>query len=146
MILQGICHSFIEELFSGTHDLTADTLKMALYTSSADLSPSATTVYTTAGEATGTGYTAGGVTVTTVAVTLYSETARGVVYVDFDNPEWASSTITARGAMLYNSSQSNAAIAVFDFGTEKVSSESTFTATLPSANKDNALIRLEVEV
>ena len=134
-IQQGMCSSFKQESWLGIHDLDTDVLKMALYTAAADLSQ-ATTAYTTSGEATGTGYAAGGETLTNVQVLLSGTTA----YVTFDNPTWANASFTCRGALIYNTSKANRAIAVLDFGADKTAS-GTFTVQLPAATAAAALLR-----
>jgi len=136
-LTQGLTTSFKTQILNGVHALTTDVLYIALYTSTASLGDT-TTVYTTTGEVTGTGYSAGGILVTGVTVSSSNK----VAYVSFTNPSWPSSTITARGALLYNTSRSNASIAVLDFGADKSSSNSTFTLTLPSATYSTALIRI----
>ena len=137
-ITQALCTSFKEELLEGTHDLDGHTLKLALYTSDATLGAS-TTAYSTTNESSGTGYTAGGATIANVAITSSGTTA----YVDFDDVSFTSATITdAAGALIYNSSASNKAIAVIDFGATKSISGGTLTVTLPSASATTALIRL----
>jgi hypothetical protein len=132
-IVQTQTTSFKKELYQGIHDLTTDTLKIALYTANADLNE-ATTVYTTSGEVTGTGYTAGGVTLTGITINSSGFTA----YVDFDNVVFNAS-VTARCALIYNSSQSNKSIAVLDFGSDKTSTN--FTITMPANTATAALIR-----
>jgi len=99
-ITQAMCTSFKTELLGGVHDLDTDTIKIALFTSSATLGAT-TTAYATTNEVAGTGYTAGGNTLTGATISSSGTTA----IVDFDNTTWASSTITARGAMLYNASK-----------------------------------------
>jgi len=137
-ITQAVCNSFKQELLQGLHDLDGNTLKLALFTSSATLGAS-TTAYSTTNEASGTGYTAGGETVTSVAVSLSGTTA----FVDFADVSFTSATISdAAGALLYNSSVSDKAIAVIDFGSIKSVTGGTLTVTLPSANATNALIRI----
>lgn len=139
-ITQALCTSFKKELFEGTHDFSAsggDTIKMALYTSSASLDAT-TTAYSATNEVSGTGYSAGGATLTNVDPSISATTA----FIDFDNVTWSSSTITARGALIYNSSKSNRAIAVLDFGSDKSSSSSDFTVTFPAADASNAIIRI----
>lgn len=133
-ILQGMCSSFKQESWQGIHNLPADTIKMALYTASANLSQ-ATTVYTTTGETTG-AYAAGGVTLTNVQVLLSGTTA----YVTFDNPVWSNASFTCRGALIYNASKANRAIAVLDFGSDKTAS-GTFIVQLPAATATTALLR-----
>lgn len=136
MIVQGLTDSFKQELLSGTHDFTGDTFKIALYTSSASLSRS-TTTYSVTNEVSGTGYTAGGATLTGASIAFSS----GVAYVDFDDVTWAASDITARGAMIYNSSKSNKAVFVLDFGSDRTSNPD-FTVKFPAATAAAALIRL----
>jgi hypothetical protein len=137
-ITQAMCNSFKTELLGGTHDLDTDTIKIALYTSSATLSAS-TTAYSTTNEVTAsTGYTAGGNTLSGAAITLSGSTA----IVDFTDTTWSSSTITARGALIYNSSKSNRAIAVLDFGSDKSSTNGDFTIVFPTADASNAIIRI----
>ena len=136
MIVQTQTTSFKEELYEGIHDLLTDTLKMALYTANADLN-AATTVYTTDQEVSGTGYTAGGATVTNVTVQSSGTTA----YVNFDNVQWPGASFTARGALLYNSSKANRSIAVINFGSDKIVNNGTFTVTMPANTATTALIR-----
>jgi hypothetical protein len=132
-IVQTQTTSFKKELYQGVHDLSTDTLKIALYTASADLNAD-TTVYTITGEVSATGYTAGGSVLTGVTI----ESSGSVAYVNFANVSWAA-TITARCALIYNVSQSNKSIAVLDFGSDKTSS--AFTITMPSNTSTTALIR-----
>ena len=137
-ITQAMCNSFKTELLGGTHDLDTDTIKIALYTSSATLGAS-TTAYSTTNEVTAsTGYTAGGNTLSGAAITLSGSTA----IVDFTDTTWSSSTITARGALIYNSSKSDKAIAVLDFGSDKSSTNGDFTVVFPAADASNAIIRI----
>ena len=133
-----MCTSFKQELLEAEHDFTADTFKVALYADTATLGAS-TTAYSTSDEVTGTGYTAGGKTLTTVAPT----TSNNVAYVDFNDVTWTSSTITARGMLIYNSSKSNKAVAVYDFGSNQSSSSSTFTVEFPTAASGTAIVRIE---
>ncbi len=134
-IQQGMCSSFKKESWLGIHDLDTDTLKLALYTAAADLSQ-ATTVYTSTGEISGTGYISGGIPLTNVQVLLSGTTA----YVTFDNPTWANTSFVCRGALIYNSTKANRAIAVLDFGADKTAS-GTFTLQLPAATAASALLR-----
>jgi len=137
-ITQAMCNSFKTELLGGTHDLDTDTIKIALYTSSATLGAS-TTAYSTTNEVTGsTGYTAGGNTLSGASITLSGSTA----IVDFTDTTWSSATITARGALIYNSSKSDKAIAVLDFGSDKSSTNGDFTVVFPAADASNAIIRI----
>jgi hypothetical protein len=135
-IIQTQTTSFKAELYQAIHDLLTDTLKIALYGGSASLDAS-TTAYTTTEEVVGTGYTAGGVTITGVTVNSSGYTA----YVSFNDPSWASASFTARAALIYNSSKANRSIAVLDFGADKTVSGNTFTITLPTNTASDALIR-----
>jgi len=136
-ITQAMCTSFKTELLGGVHDLDTDTIKIALFTSSATLG-AATTAYSTTNEVSGTGYTAGGNTLTGATITSSGTTA----IVDFDNTTWAASTITARGAMIYNASKANRAIAILDFGSDKTSTDGDFTIQFPVADASNAILRI----
>ena len=136
-ITQAIPTSFKAEILQGIHD-SADTYKMALYTSVATLGTS-TTAYSAANEVVGTGYTAGGVTLSGFNVTTSGTTA----ILDFTtDPSWANASITARGALIYNSSKSNKAVYVLDFGSDITSTNGTFAVTLPEPDATNGLIRL----
>lgn len=132
-----MCTSFKVELFGGVHDLDTDVIKMALYTSSATLDAS-TTAYSATNETSGTGYTAGGNTLTSPVITSSGTTA----YVDFADTTWSSASFTARGALIYNSSKSNKAIAVLDFGADKTASSGDFVVQMPAADASNALLRI----
>ena len=134
-----MCSSFKQQLFLGEHDMDTDTIKLALYTSAATLDAS-TTVYTTSNEvsSSGTNYTAGGNTLTGATVSLSGTTA----FVDFADTSWLTATITARGALVYNASKSNKAIAVLDFGSDKTSTNGTFTVQMPANTASDALIRI----
>jgi hypothetical protein len=136
-ITQGMASSFKQQLLLAEHDMDTDVFKIALYTSAASLDAS-TTVYTTSNEVTGTGYTAGGNTLTGATVTLTGTTA----FVDFSDTSWSTATITARGALIYNSSKSNKAVAVLDFGSDKTSTGGTFTIQFPVNDATNAIIRI----
>ena len=121
---------------------TSQSFKIALYTSDATLDAT-TTVYSTTNEASGTGYTAGGNTLT-IATNPTSDTATSgtVAYLDFSDTSWASSSITARGALIYKAGGTTPAVAVLDFGSEKTSSNSTFTVEFPTAGATTAIIRV----
>lgn len=134
-ITTAICNSYKQEILEGVHAST-DTYKIALYTSSATLGAS-TTAYSATNEVTGAGYDAGGKTLTGYVSGL----ATGTAYITFDDPSWTSSTITARGCLIYNSSKSNKAVAAFDFGSDVISVSGTFTIDLPAAGA-SALIRI----
>ena len=136
-ITQALCTSYKKELLDGVHE-AADVYKIALYTSAATLD-AGTTAYSATNEVVGTGYTAGGVTLAGFVTAQSGTTA----WVDWTtDPQWTAATITARGALIYNSSQSNKAVAVLDFGSDKTSTNGTFTVVLPVADASNALIRL----
>jgi hypothetical protein len=132
-IVQTQTTSFKTELYTAVHNLSTDTLKIALYTAAADLNE-ATTVYSATNEVTGTGYVAGGVTLTGVTISSSGYTA----YVDFDNVVFSAS-VTARCALIYNVTQGNKSIAVLDFGADKTSTN--FTITMPANTATAALIR-----
>ena len=136
-IAQGMCSSFKEQLLKGEHDFDVNTFKIALYTSSATLS-AATTVYTTSNEVVGAGYTAGGINLTGTTVSLTG----AIAFVDFNDAVWTGSTITARGALIYNASSGNKAVAVLDFGSDKTSTTGDFTVQFPTNDSSSAIIRL----
>jgi hypothetical protein len=140
-ITQAMCTSFKQELMQALHDFDnpgGNTFKIALYTSSATLDAT-TTAYTTSNEVPSTGnYTAGGNTLSAVTPTSSGTTA----FTDFADTTWASSTITARGALIYNSTNSNRAVCVLDFGSDKSSSSGDFTIVFPTANSSSAIIRI----
>lgn len=135
-ITAAVANSWKQEIIGGTHS-SADTYKIALYLSTATLDAT-TTAYTATGETSGTGYTAGGTTISGFSVSGTSTTAR----LDFTAPSWASSTITARGALIYNSSKSNKAVAVLNFGTDITSTNGTFTVNMPTVGDTTSLIRI----
>lgn len=132
-----MCSSFKEQLLKGEHDFDVNTFKIALYTSAATLS-SATTVYTTSNEVVGVGYTAGGINLTGTTVSLTGT----IAFVDFNDAVWTGSTITARGALIYNASSGNKAVAVLDFGSDKTSTTGDFTVQFPTNDSSSAIIRL----
>jgi hypothetical protein len=135
-----MCTSFKGELLNGTHliKVTAgDTFKMALYTSSATLDAS-TTAYTTTNEVTGTNYTAGGVALTNLDPLTSGTTG----FVQFGNVTFTNVTLTARGALIYNSSKSNKAVCVLDFGADKTATAGDFVVTMPTNNSTNSLLRI----
>ncbi len=139
-ITQTTCTSFKKELLEAVHNFTSHTFKIALYTDSADLG-AGTTVYSTTNEITntsGTAYTAGGKALTTIAPT----TSGTVAFVDFENISWTSASFTARGALIYNSSASNKAVAVLDFGSNRVVSNDTFEVQFPVSSATTAIIRI----
>jgi hypothetical protein len=138
-----ICTSFKVELLKGVHDFTAttgDTFKIALFTSSATLG-AGTTAFSATNEITnssGTAYTSGGATLTSVTPTSDSTTA----VCDFANVSFTSASFTANAALIYNSSESNKAVAAIAFGSDKTVTSGTFTIEFPAADATNAIIRL----
>lgn len=134
MIVQTQTTSFKAEVYQAVHNLLTNTIKIALYTASANLDAD-TTVYTTTNEVVASGYTAGGAVMT--GVTL--NTSGYTVYVNFANVSW-STAVTARCALIYNASQGNKSVAVLDFGSDKTST-GTFTITMPANTATSALIR-----
>ncbi len=135
-ITQAMCTSFKAEILDEQHDLAADTLKIALYTSSASLDAS-TTAYTTSNEISGTGYSAGGETLTSTTVSTTGTTA----FFDAADPTWTSASFTARGALIYNSTNGDKAIAVLNFGGDFTVSSGTFRIVFPAAGA-NAIITI----
>ena len=142
-ITSAVCTSFKVELLKGVHNFTAtsgNTFKIALFTSDASLGAS-TTAYSTSNEITnssGTAYTAGGATLTSVTPTLDSSTA----VCDFSDVSYTSASFTANGALIYNDTQSDKAVAVIAFGGDKTVSSGTFTIQFPAADASNAIIRI----
>ena len=142
-ISSAICTSFKQEILVGTHNFTAssgDTFKIALYTSSASLG-AATTAFSTDNEisyTSGSAYSSGGATLTSVTPTTSGTTA----FCDFSDVSFTSASFTANGALIYNSSQSNKAVAVIAFGGDKTVSSGTFTIQFPTADASNAIIRI----
>ena len=141
-ITQAMCTSFKKAVLDGEMDFssdTAQTFKIALFTSDATLS-AATTAYSTSNEVSGTGYTAGGETLT---IATNPTTSSTTAYLDFDDVTWSSATITARGALIYKADGSgNPAVAVLDFGADKTSTAGDFTVQFPTADASNAIIRI----
>ena len=133
-IVQTQTTSFKKELYQAIHDLSTDTIKIALYTGNADLNED-TTVYSSTNEVSGTGYTAGGQVMTGVAIS----SSGYVAYVNWANVSWTAA-LTARCALIYNASKGNKAVAVLDFGSDKTST-TTFTITMPANTSTTALIR-----
>lgn len=129
--------SFKAEILGGIQDLDTDVIKIALYTSAASLDAT-TTVYSTSNEVVGVGYSAGGNTLASPTISTSGTTA----FVDFADSSWTTATITARGALIYNSSKANRAVAVLDFGSDKTSTAGTFTVQMPANNATDALIRI----
>lgn len=143
-ISQAMPTSFKQQLLEGVHDFRAsggDTFKLALYTSSATLGAS-TTAYSATNEVSGAGYSAGGATLSAVNPSTSGTTA----LTDFADVTWAGATITARGALIYNTTPghtyTNAAVAVLDFGSDRTSTAGDFTIVFPAADASNAIIRI----
>ena len=140
-ITQAVCTSFKQELLVGTHNFTVtsgDTFKIALYTSDATLNAT-TTAFSTTNEVSNSGtYSSGGGTLVSVTPTTSGTTA----LCDFADISFTSATITARGALIYNSDDSNKAVAILDFGGDKTSTSGTFTIQFPTADASNAILRL----
>lgn len=144
-ITSALCTSFKKELLERKHDFnttSGHTFKIALYTSSASLD-AATTAYTTSNEVVGTGYTAGGIALTNIDPTSSGTTA----FVDFADATWASATITAAGALIYNTTTDGGtgttnAVAVISFGGDKTSTNGDFVVQFPTADASNAIIRI----
>lgn len=137
-IYQAQTDSFKVQLLNGQHNFSSNTFKIALYAGNASISNS-TTAYTTTGEVTGTGYTAGGNTLT---VTQTPTNTGNVAYVSFANTSWDSSTISAAGALIYNSSFSNASVAVLSFGSTVSTNDQSFNIYFPAALANTAIIRI----
>ena len=141
-IAQTMCTSFKVALLDGEMDFssnTGQTFKIALFTSAASLDAT-TLAYAVTNEASGTGYTAGGETLTVATNSTSTDTT---AYITFATASWANSSITARGALIYRSSGTgNNAIAVLDFGADKTTLNNTFTVTFPVADKNTAIIRI----
>ena len=141
-IAQTMCTSFKVALLDGEMDFssnTSQTFKIALFTSDASLDAD-TTAYAVTNEASGTGYTAGGETLTISTNPTSTDTT---AYLTFSTVTWTTSSITARGALIYRSSGTgNNAVAVLDFGADKTTLGSTFTVTFPTADNNTAIIRI----
>jgi len=137
-IYQGLTTSFKVDILEGKQNVASDTLKMALYTAYATLNQD-TTAYSSDNEISGTGYTAGGQTLSNLTINSGSNT----VYVSFSNVVWNPAQFTTRGALIYNATKSNASIAVLDFGSDKIQTgNNTFSVILPPDTESSALIRI----
>jgi hypothetical protein len=134
-----VCSSFKQELLNGIHNFGAHQFGMALYDATANLDAT-TTAYLAAGEITGIGYTAGGQILTNPQVLL--DAASRTAYVTFNDALWSNSVITARGALIYNLTAQNRAVAIFDFGVDRVSNHGPFQVVFPPAGPSTALIRI----
>ena len=145
-IQQTATTSFKVELLQAVHNFgptSPNTFKIALYTAAASIGPS-TTVYTTSNEVVGTGYTAGGNTLTISTSPTSGNNVSGVAnsYVSFANNTWSNATFTARGALIYNSTQGNKSVAVLDFGSDKTVNDDTFQIIFPTADANSAIVRI----
>lgn len=140
-ITQAVCNTFKSELLGGVHDFdngSGQVFKLALYTSAANLS-AATTVYTSSSEVSNTGtYTAGGGALQSQQVSLDT----GVAIVDFADLSFTGVTLTARGALIYNTSASSASVCVLDFGADKTATSGTFTIQFPAFTSSAAILRI----
>ena len=146
---QTLATSFKVEILDGIHNFgvgvirattAADTFKIALYSTLATLN-STTTVYTTQDEVTGTGYVAGGNTLV-ISQAPTSTNTETVAWLNFENSSWANATFSADGALIYNSTQGNKAVAVLNFGSTKTTTNQTFTVTFPASTSNAAIIRI----
>ena len=140
-ITQAMCTSFKVALLDGEMDFSSDTAqsyKIALYTSSASLD-AATAAYTTSNEVSGTGYSAGG---NTLSISTNTTSTGTTAFLSFATTTWSTATITARGALIYQAGGSTPAVAVLDFGSDKGSSAGDFQITFPTADATNAIIRI----
>ena len=145
-IAQTATTSFKVELPQGIHNFgptSPDTFKIALYTAAANLDAS-TTVYTTTGEVVGTGYTAGGNTLTISVTPVAADNIAGIPtsYWSFANTTWSGASFTARGALIYNSTEGNKSVAVLDFGSDKTVSNTTFQIAFPTPDANSAIVRI----
>ena len=148
-LVQTLATSFKVEILDGIHNFgtgvirastAADTFKIALYTATAALNAT-TTVYDTTDEVTGAGYTAGGNTLVISQVPTSTNTET-VAWLNFANSSWPSATFSANGALIYNSTQGNKAVAVLNFGSTKTTTNQTFTVTFPASSSSAAIIRI----
>ncbi len=145
-IAQTATTSFKVELPQGIHNFgptSPDTFKVALYTAAASLDAT-TTVYTTSGEVVGTGYTAGGNTLTISVTPVAANNIAGIPtsYWSFANTSWAGASFTARGALIYNSTEGNKSVAVLDFGSDKTVNNDTFQIIFPTPDANSAIVRI----
>ena len=141
-ITQAMTTSFKRQLLEAGHNFKTsgaggNSFKIALYTNAASLD-AGTTVFTTSNEASGTNYVSGGLALTNATPATSGTTA----FCDFSDVTWSASSITARGAMIYNTNLTNAAVAILDFGADKTSTSGDFTVQFPTADATNAIIRL----
>jgi hypothetical protein len=145
-IAQTATTSFKVELLQAVHNFgptSPNTFKVALYTAAANLGAT-TTVYTTSNEVTGTGYTAGGNTLVISTSPTAANNTGGIptAYASFTNSSWTNATFTARGALIYNSTQGNKSVAVLDFGSDKTVNNDTFQIIFPTPDANSAIVRI----
>lgn len=147
-ISQTATTSFKVELLQGVHNFgptSPDTFKIALFTAAASIGAT-TTQYTSGmtGEVTGTGYVAGGNTLTISVAPSSGNNSSNIptAYISFSNTSWSNATFTARGALIYNSSEGDKSVAVLDFGSDKTVSNDTFTITFPTPDANSAIVRI----
>lgn len=145
-IAQTATTSFKVELLQAVHNFgptSADTFNIALYTGAASIGAS-TTAYTTSGEVTGTGYSAGGQALTISVSPTSGNNTSGVptAYITFANASWPNATFTARGALIYNVTQGNKSVAVLDFGADKTVAGDTFQVIFPTPDANSAIVRI----
>jgi len=145
-ILQGATTSFKVQLLQAVHNFgptSANTFKVALYTANANINAD-TTIYSTTNEVTGTGYTAGGNTLTISTSPTSGNDSSNIptAYISFNNTSWANATFTARAALIYNSTQGNKSVAVLDFGADKTVSNDTFQIIFPTPDANSAIVRI----
>jgi len=145
-IAQTATTSFKVELLQAVHNFgptSPNTFKVALYTAAANIGPT-TTVYSTTNEVVGTGYTAGGNTLTINVSPTSGNNSSSVptAYISFANTTWTSASFTCRGALIYNSTQGNKSVAVLDFGSDKTVSNDTFQIAFPTPDANNAIVRI----
>jgi hypothetical protein len=150
-ITQCMTSSFKAEVLSAQHNFSAlirnitgqDVFKIALYSAATASLDATTTVYTTVGEITGTGYTAGGQTLTVTQTPTTTGTPTTTAYIDFADVSWTGATFSADGALIYNSTNGNKSVAVLNFGSTKTVSVGTFTINFPAAGTGSAIVEIE---
>ena len=142
-IAQTATTSFKVELLQAVHNFNTDEFKIALYTGAAGIDAD-TATYTTTGETSGSGYTAGGEIASVSVTPTAGNNSQGVptAYVSFANVSWADASFTARGALIYNVTQGNKSVAVLDFGADKTVAGQTFTVQFPTADANSAIVRI----
>lgn len=145
-ILQTATTSFKVQLLQAVHNFgptSPNTFKVALYTAAANLGAD-TTIYSTTNEVTGTGYTAGGNTLTISISPTSGNNSLSIptAYISFANTSWTNATFTARAALIYNATQGNKSVAVLDFGSDKTVSNDTFQIIFPTPDANSAIVRI----